>query len=485
MPLIPLPLPAGSYVSRSLPQSNQQLVNWYSQPAEGGGLSDFMLIGTPGITEATNTGAVQQINRGAWVKNGIAYEVNGDQLYRVNEIITAGVSTYTTTSLGTIPGTGRVSMANNKTQLLILVPGGDGFIFNEDAGTPFEQITDVNFDANGNPQHVVFLDSFFVLTTDTNKIIISALNDGLTYDALDFAEAEADPDGIVVPIVYSNRLYILGQETIEAFQNIGGAGFPFQRVPGFVLPTGCDAAFSAIQAGGTFCFIGGGADESPSIFAFTGNGVTPISTDAIDDLLLTFTETEISQSFAVAYSQAGARFVIFTVKDKTFGYNFKTKTWHDRTSRRTFEGDVSDTRWRVNSLITAYGKVFVGDFQDGRIGILDLNVNEEYGQNIIGTFSTLPFANNSKPIFVPSIELTMEAGVGDAATPNPVVRMSRSKDGKTFSDEISRAVGKVGEFMRRTIWRRNGRAARFEVFTFEYSEKTKRIVIKLEANITG
>lgn len=448
-------------------------------------MSEFSLFGTPGITEAANTGLVQEINRGAWVKNGIPYEVNGTTLYCISEIVSGSVTTYSAVALGTVPGAGRVSMANNKSQLFILVPGGNGYIYDESAGTPFLQITDVDFTANGNPQHVVFLDGYFVLTTDINKIIISALNDGMAYNALDFAEAETDPDGIVAPVVDSNRLYILGNETLEAFQNIGGAGFPFQRVPGFVFSTGCFAPFSIVSLSGGFAFIGGAKNESPSIFAFAGGEPVAISTDAIDDLLLTFTEDEIAQSFAMAYAQDGARFAVFTVKDKTFAYNFKTQEWHDRASRQTFEGDVTDTRWRVNSLVKAYNKIFVGDFQDGRIGILDLNVYEEYGQNIIRTFSMLPFANNGLPLFGGSIELTMEAGVGDLVTVDPHVRLSTSKDGKTFGDELSRSIGKMGEYMRRSIWRRLGRFPRFAVFKFEFSGKVKPVVIKVEAKVKG
>ncbi len=480
-----LPIANGFYESRSLVISNQICINWYPQVIEGGGLSQAALFGTPGANELVNTGITQQINRGSHVKNGIPYFVNGETLYRVDRTVTLTSETFGYTALGTIPGTGFVSMADNGSQLMILVPGGNGYIYNEDVSPAFQQITDPNFTANGNPQFCEYIDGYFVITTDSKKFIISSLNDGLSYSALDVGTAEADPDDIVAPIVLQNQLFITGSETIEVFQNIGGAGFPFQRVEGFVLSTGVFAALTLIKAGKFFVFIGGGTNESPSIYAFSGNQVQRISTDAIDDLLLTFSKEQIDEAFAVYYSQAKADFAAFTVGDMTFVYNFVNGKWHERQSRITTTTETVDTRWRVNSLVTAYNRVLVGDSQDGRIGELDLNIFDEYGQNIIRQVATIPFANQGLSFTVPALELTMEAGVGDAGTPDPQIRMSRSKDGKTFHDERSRSLGRVGEYFRRTIWRRMGRVGRMEVFKFQFSEKVKPVIIKLEADIIG
>jgi hypothetical protein len=113
-------------------------------------------------------------------------------------------------------------MADNGTQLMILVPGGDGFIYNEADGTPFQQILDAGFTANGAPEIVVFVDGYFVATTDSKTFISSAVNDGLSWNALDAGSAEADPDAIRSAFVFQNQLFIFGSETIEAFQNVGG-----------------------------------------------------------------------------------------------------------------------------------------------------------------------------------------------------------------------------------------------------------------------
>lgn len=479
MPRTPLPIAEGFYVNRSLPISAQDCINWYPVVLDGSGLSQTALFGTPGLHQFATSGVDKQKNRGGHVKNGIAYEVNGDKLYRVN-------SDGTMDALGTVTGTltDRVSMADNGTQLVILDPGGNGFVFDEDAGTPFLQITDVDFTANGAPQHVVYIDGFFLFTTDTKKFIISALNDGLAYNALDFGSAEADPDNIVAPIVHNNQLFIGGSETIEVFQNIGGAGFPFQRVQGFVMPAGVFAPFSIIEGGDTFFFIGGGKNDSPSIRVFTGAGVDIVSTDAIDSILQGFTEAEIEQSFAWSYSQSGSRFVGFSLPTTTLVFDLDSKQWHERQSQIIDATGTRVVRWRVNSMITAYGKVLVGDSEDGRIGELDLDFFDEYDEAIKRQRATVAISNNGNSFRMPIIELTVESGVGDSGTPDPKIRLAMSKDGKTFGDERTRSMGKVGEFNRRVIWNKNGRFARFAVLRFTMSDMVKPVIIKLEAVVS-
>jgi hypothetical protein len=259
--MIPIPL-TGEYQSSVLPAANTVNINCYVNIPQGATFSESNIFGTAGIERLLSTGKIKQANRGSHVKADKPYFVNGETLYRVDFSLDAdGNEVFTQVALGTIPGTERCSFADNGTQLMVLVPGGSGYIINEAAGTVFQEITDTDFVTNGAPQLVVFIDSFFVVTTDTKKFIKSAANDGLSWNALDFASAEADPDVIVAPVVSNNRLYIGGSETIEVFENAGLGGFPFQRINGFIIPKGVFAKFSMVTIDDTFMWIGGGTDE--------------------------------------------------------------------------------------------------------------------------------------------------------------------------------------------------------------------------------
>lgn len=481
MPIVPIPIANGFYESESLPISHQQCVNWYPNIVQAQGLSQETLYGTPGINQLATSGTIGEVNRGAHVKNGIAYFVNGTTLYTLSRTVAADLSeTFALVALGTVEGLGGVSMADNGTQLMILVPGGKGYIYNEDAGTPFLEITDLDFTASGAPQYVVFLDAYFACSTDSKKWIISALNDGLSWDALDFASAESDPDDIVAPIVYRNRIFITGSETTEAFVNApNGAGFPFIRSNVF-MQKGCFAPLTLIAAHDTFMMIGGGANESPAIWQYTGASYQKISTTAIDNVLSGFSEEVIGAAFSFSYADKGAYFIGFTIDNYTFVFDVITQRWHERSSHI----DNNDVRWRVNSLVTAYGRVLVGDSQDGRVGELSSNIYTEYDNNIRGIISTQPFSNMGNAIRIPMIELTMEAGVGNADRPDPKVSMDVSDNGKTFTYERSRSIGKIGEYDHRAIWLRNGRFSRFAVFRWKFSDPVKRVIIKAEAKVS-
>lgn len=479
MPVTQLPIANGFYVSDSLPIAAQECTNWYPNIAQGQALSPETLFGTPGLIELASSGTLDNENRGAHEMAGKPYFVNGTRLYRLDESGTADSPTYDLVFLGDIEGTGRVSMSDNGTQLMILVPGGSGYIYNHVTDT-FAQITDTDFTANGNPQHVVFVDGYFCVTTDTKKFIVSALNDGLSYNALDFGTAESDPDDIVAPIVFRNQLFIAGGQTIESFQNIGGADFPFQRT-GLYLSKGVKAPFSLVNSQNTFMFVGGGENEGPAIWGLDGNNTTKLSTTAIDSILGRLTEAQLQAIYAWTYAQKGAYFVGFSLPTTTLVYDLTSQRWHERKS--FLSGEL--TTFRVSSMTQAYSKVICGDLIDGRIGSLDFDVYTEYENPIIRRVSTQPFQNNMQSVFFPSLELTVESGVGNQDVVDPVITLERSRDGKTWDDPRPRSIGKIGEYNRRAIWRRNGRASRFEIFRFTLSDAVKPVIIQLTANIIG
>jgi len=471
MPKVILPIANGYYESDSLPISAQECTNFYPNIAQAPALNQETLFGTPGLTQVASASDISNC-RGAHEMNGVPYFVIGSKLYSMS-------SSYALTDHGQIAGSGRVSMADNGTQLLLLVPGGNGYIYNHVADT-FAQITDADFTANGNPQQVVFIDGFFCLTTDTKKFIVSALNDGLSYNALDFGTAESDPDEIVAPIVFKNQLFIGGSQTIEAFQNIGGADFPFQRT-GLFLSKGISSPFSIQSIQDTFVFVGAGTNESPAIWALNGNNVAKISTTAIDKELSALTEAQILDIYSWAYAEKGAYFVGFALPGTTLVYDTISKRWHERKS--FVDGSLG--AYRVNALVRAYNQLWAGDLVDGRIGLLGQNVYTEYDTEIRRTIVTQPFQNNMDSFVLPELELTVESGVGNSSAVNPKVGLERSVDGKIWSDARYRSIGKVGEYNRRVIWNRNGRASRFELFRFTISDPVKPVFIQMTADIVA
>lgn len=484
MPRVTIPIANGFYLSDSLPISAQECVNWYPNiPQVEGALSPGNLFGCPGVSEIIPEVENSGENRGAHVKAGKPYFLNGDALIRVDKSIDAnGDDVFTHVDVGVIPGTGRVSMADNGTELMVLVPGGNGYIIDESSGTPFVQITDAGFTANGAPQIVVFVDSYFVCSTDSKKFIRSDSNDGESWSALNVYSAESDPDDIVGLQVYKNKLYVLGSETTEEFFNDAGT---FRRT-GLFIDKGLFSPFSTIASNSAFMWIGGGTNESPAIWSLSGGSPQKVSTTAIDSALQDFTQAQIQEAFAYSYAQNGAYFVGFSLPTRTFEYNVVTGKWNERKSQILNSKGLTETvRWRVNSIITAYNRVLCGDSQDGRVGSVEVDTYTEYGAEIVRSFATQPLAAEGNATIVSQLELTMESGAGDLTTEDPQIRMKSSPDGKKFNNYLSRSIGKIGEFYKRCIWYKLGRFPRFSVFKFTMSDPVKPVVIKLEANIRG
>jgi hypothetical protein len=479
MPRVTLPFTNGFYVADSLPLSAQQCQNLYVAKAEAGGLSEEVLYATPGIEQAGTTGGLpSDANRGGAVFNDVLYVVNGPTLYRV-------AADGAETDLGAIAGTGRVWLLSNSTQLLVLVPGdpSTGYIFTTGPDS-LATISDTDFKANGEPQAACYVDGYFVFTTDEKKFIISALNDGTSYNALDFGSAESSPDRVVLPFVFKNQLFIAGDQTIEGFTNIGGADFPFRR-SGLFLDQGVLAPFSVVRTPGVVYFMGAGVNEGPAIWGMAGNEPERVSTQAIDAILDRLSDDELRDVFGLQYAAGGHYFVAFALPDVTLVFDPTTGKWHERYSRVTnVDLTVEDVRWRVNSIMKVYGQLYAGDSQDGRIGIIDNDVYTAYGETIFRSFATMPFQDNMKPFTLPYLELTVESGVGNAAAPDPQVRLDISRDGgKTWLPERRRSMGKLGEWMRRAVWRRNGRSARFDVYRFSIAEPVKVAILQLTADI--
>lgn len=476
-----LEIATGFYQSVSLPLAAQRCINWEPIVPQTDALSTRALRDVYGIDTRALTGAsITGINRGAQVVSGIPYFINERTLYSFD-------AANVVTSHGPINGAGRVSLANNGRFLVIVVPGVTAYVFDND-DLSLTEITDNDFQISDT---VTFKDGFFVFTaSDGGQFFVSNLNQPLVFDALDFGSAEVRPDNIVAGFVSpQNELLIFGDEIIELFQNIGGFGFPFQRVRGGTVTKGLRAIFSLVEFDNTLVFLGGAVGELTAVWQM-GGGVRKISTAAIDNAIQEYTADEIADAFSFTYAYGGNYFVAITltstripsrtlVFDATTSVQTGEMTWHERQS------GVVDDRWRVASLVNAYGDLIVADSVDGRIGTFNKDTTNEYGDPIFRQKASSPFQIDQLHIFVSNLKLTMESGVGKIGTgdgSDPQIGMEFSDDGgRSFSTRWMRSYGKVGEFERIPSWRRGGRVPRHRVLRFTTTEDVPSHILRLDA----
>jgi len=151
------PILGSSYVARSVNADCNRMVNLFPETLEEGGKEAAFLNRAPGLRllATIGTGPI----RGMWSYGGLCYVVSGTSLYSVNP-------TYTSTSLGTIAGSGPVSMVDNGVQLFVAA-NGPSYIYNNVTLT-FVQITDPDFPG---AVQVGYLDELFVFTEPNSQTV--------------------------------------------------------------------------------------------------------------------------------------------------------------------------------------------------------------------------------------------------------------------------------------------------------------------------
>ena len=308
------PLAVRSYQSRSIPFSQQRMLNAYIEVGSESTKSSSVAFGTPGtnLFATVGTGPI----RGMEIMDEVLYVVSGSFLFKV---FSNGVST----NLGTISGSGPVTMANNGFQLVVVDPGS-GFLFNKDTSV----FTTITFAGGLEPDSVTFIDSFFIYN-DGDTLFSSASFDGLTYDALDFATDDYDPDTSLRVFSDHGEFWSFGPNAITPWYNIGGTAFPFGPIKGSELETGILSRDSVTKQDNSLFWFA--VDNRGGRYMARAAGYTPIrvSTHALEKKWDEYTTPEQAVSFS--YSQEGHRFVVLVLPDfGTYVYDVTTKEWHER-----------------------------------------------------------------------------------------------------------------------------------------------------------
>jgi hypothetical protein len=432
-----VPFATTSYQSRSLPWSAQRLVNWYAETASTKTKSPVVLLPRPAVVNGIEVGSGPI--RGLINAAGILYVVSGEFLYSLS-------ASNIVTNLGTISGAGYVTMADSATQLTIVAePNGYVLDLNTQVLLP---ISDPDYPGSSS---VTELDSFFIHSVPglSGQFFVSNPGDGLNFDALDFATAETDSDPLLRTFNDHQELWLFGARTIEIWTSNGNAtGFPFSRTPTAYIERGCIAKFSVVKMDNSVFWVG----DDYNVYRAAGYVPQVISTPAI--ALKINDASDPSDIVAFSYSQEGHTFYVMSSVSGgwTFCYDASTQQWHER---QTFGMDL----WQVSTYAKAYERLYVGDYQTNKVYQLELGEYADDSGLIRYEATSPPIQNDLGRIGISRFQLDFEAGTGTTSGDgsNPQAMLQVSKDGgKTWGYEQWRPMGQIGEYLRRTIWRRQG-----------------------------
>jgi hypothetical protein len=485
------PILGSSYVTRSINAADNRMVNLFPEVIPEGGKEPGFLNRAPGLNflQTIGTGPI----RGLWVakiSTSVFYVVSGVQVYKLSS------TTGTPTLIGTVSGTGPVSIADNGAQIFFAC-NGPSFIYNINTGV-FGPITDPDFPG---AVTVGFLDGYFVFNEpNSQKIWVTALLDGYDINALDFASAEGSPDGLVAINVDHREAWLFGSDSVEVWYDAGLADFPLTRIQGAFNELGCAAAFSVAKLDNTLFWLGTDARGQGIVYKANGYNGQRVSTHAVEWQIQQY--GNISDAIAYTYQQDGHGFYVLTFPsaNATWVYDAATQAWHERAGW----DNGSFTRHRSNCQCNFGGNIIVGDYQNGNIYTLDLDTYADNGQiqRWLRSWRALPTGtNNLKRTAQHSLQLDAQAGflltpitegvylitedgfrlitesfenLIDETTisvnPPPQFMLRWSDDGgHTWSNEHWAQGGAVGAYGTRIFWRRLGMTLKLRDRVYELS----------------
>ncbi len=463
-----IPFVGPSNQARSLNADAQRTLNCYVELNNASPRAPVALYGTPGLRLALTlpTSPVRDVIE----QGGYDWVVAGHTVYRV-------AADYSYITIGTIStASGAVSMASNGIEILI-VDGFAGYLVTISSAT-VATVADPDF-PNG-VRRAVYQDGYFIVTGDgSQSFYISDLLAGSVWDALDFASAEGSPDYTIGVVSDHRELWLFGEKSAEVWVNTGNSDFPFERSGNTFIEHGTASGASVSKLDNTVFWLG--ADDLGSGIVWRADGYTPlrISTHGLEKAFAGYT---LSDAFGISYQQEGHSFYVLTfpTDEKTWVYDASTQLWHERAY-----GTSTLTRWRANCHAMLGGQHLVGDYEDGRMYVLDLDTYTDGGESILRLRQAQTMSNGQKLMFFGELIIDMETGVGLATGQgsDPLLMLRYWNDGgHKPSNYKTASIGAVGRYGQRCKFGRLG-AGRNRVWEISLTDPVKFAVFGAEVSV--
>lgn len=350
----------------------------------------------------------------------------------------------------------------------------------------FGQISDSDFVAGS---HVVYIDGYFIVNNSgTQKFQFSQPNEGRIWNGLDVASAESKPDLLISLGNYKGELWLFGTNSIEVwFDNANPTGSPFSKRVGSDINIGCSARYSVTEINDTLVWLDSRKfivqSDVSNLFReqSTGYTLTKISDEALEYEISTYDYTD--DAIGSTYVDRGHIMyeITFPTIKKTWVYDYNTKVWHERNKINPTTNQLEHS---LVQYCDSYGGVIIGGgVRDNKLYFL---LPDYYYDNtdLIHRIFTTPHATaDFKLIGLDEIELKMMTGEMDSYPSDPVeiILQFSNDNGYTWSYELFRPIGSVGDYLKRLIWNIRGTAYQW-ILKFKFTAPVKHAIVDLSAN---
>lgn len=451
-----IPFGIQSYTHRSKPLSVQRMLNCYLETAPQAAKTPTAVVPAFGILSYTTCGNGPM--RGGIEMGGLLWVVSGQELYSINGV---GVATLR----GSVPHADRVFMVEDGTNIFIAT-NGYGYVYN---GTTVVQVTDADFPGSS---AAAFLDGYvIVIEPNSGRFYVSESTYTPTnWNALDFATAEGAPDNLVSILVDHREVFLFGSKSTEVWFNSGTSDFPLERTPSGFIEMGCLSKHGPAKIDNSIFF------PAHDFTVRRLDGYTPIriSSHAIEQAIESYDD---KTCYGMTWTEDGHPFYALTFTEATWVYDISTQLWHERQS-------YGYSNWLPSFAVRALDRVFVGDSQSNRIGLLSPDLFTEWGGVLVASCTAPAVADENRFIEHKRLELVFETGVGlqngQGSAPRVMLDWS-DNGGRNWSSEYWRDLGAIGQYQTRAYWNRIGRA-RDRVYRYTISDPVRRTLMQATLN---
>lgn len=444
--------------SKSPNVTAQKRINFYLETSPDADGTRVTAYGTPGLTLFADRG--DDPVRGLHPFGEYIYIVHRGSFW---QITSAGVAT----NKGTVDTVqGKVSMADNGTQIMIAT-GTSGYIYNTVTDT-FVQISDSDYPGGDT---VTFLDGYFIVNKPSSgQFWISGSYTGLTWDALDFATAESNPDNLIRVFSNNSQLVLFGDISTEFWSNTGALDFPYSRITS--IEWGLAARWSVAEFENGLIYLAKNRMGQVQVVRLDGYTATIVDTPDLSYLINNYSTVADASGFSYMHNTHPFYQINFPAAGESWLYDGKSDCWSQLKS-------FDITRHRAELGVTFNNGTVVSDYSSGLMYSIDGDVYTDNGAAIIGELVGKHIVKGLEPFSIGEMQVDMETGVGLAtgqgADPQIMLQVSRD-GGHNFGREKWRSFGKVGEFLARARWLRLGQAYDF-TFRLRISDPVKRVIL--------
>lgn len=312
-------------------------------------------------------------------------------------------------------------------------------------------IGDANFPNGANT--CTWLSGQFVVDSGDNSDVFRISADGVSWPVLDFAAAESAPDGLVRVFADHGEVLLFGTATLEPWGNIGGQDFPFTAIQGNVQEIGLAARWALQKFDSAIAFLGKNKQGQVQVWRMDGYQLHVISSPEVDANINSY--SGVADCVMMSFVDRGHPFLIlnFAAAGKSWMYDSTTKLWSPR------ESGLNGARFAGELSIDFLNKIRISDYSTGYIYTLSSTTYTENGTAIAREIVGKHFFKNYDRVIVDELRVDFETGVGitSGQGSNPQAMLSFSKDnGRTWSAEAWAAIGMMGKYLTRVVWRRLG-----------------------------